>query len=348
MKIDNEIKLDFKDVLFRPKRSTLSSRSEVDVEIEYTFKHSGMKWKGVPIISSNMDTVSSVAMFKELSQFKCITCFHKYINIDEVISVCKEGYSSDYFMLSTGITDNDYDNLLKNVAILKENNIDTKFICIDVANGYMFKLIDFCKKIRNMFPKITLVAGSVVTREIVEELIINGKVDIVRVGIGSGSVCTTRLQTGVGMPQLSAVMECADAAHGLNGMIISDGGICYPGDVSKAFGGGADFAMLGGMLSGHDECDGEVIEEDGVKYKTFYGMSSDTAMNKYHGGVASYRSSEGKTVKIKLKGSVRDTMSNILGGVRSTCTYIGANRLKDISKCATFVRVNRQVNDIYK
>ena len=348
MKIENDIKLDFNDVLLRPKRSTLSSRNDVSVEREFKFKNSGQTWKGVPIISSNMDTVSSIEMFKALSKNKILTCFHKYINLDEVNKACKEGYSSEYFMLSTGISDADFDRLSQQYQTLKDNNIDLRFVCIDVANGYMFKLIEFCKRVRKLMPEVTIVAGNVVSREITEELIINGQVDIVKVGIGSGAVCTTRLQTGVGMPQLSAVMECADAAHGLNACIISDGGICHPGDVAKAYGGGADFAMLGSMLAGHKECPGELLEKEGKKYKLFYGMSSDTAMNKYHGGVANYRSSEGKTVKVLYKGEVQDTINNILGGVRSTCTYIGADRVKDITKCTTFVRVNRQVNTFYK
>jgi len=348
MKIEEDIKLDFNDVLFRPKRSTLSSRSEVDMEREFTFKYSRRKWKGVPIISSNMDTVSSVAMFKKLSQHKILTCFHKFIDIKEVITAVKEGNDPQYMMLSAGITEPDYDKLLLNVTLLHNEDIDLQFICIDVANGYMFKLVDFCKRIRTLFPKITLIAGSVVSREITEELIINGKIDIVRVGIGSGAVCTTRLQTGVGIPQLSANIECSDAAHGLGGCIISDGGICHPGDVSKAYGAGADFVMIGSMFSGHTETPGDVIEENGKQFKLYYGMSSDTAMNKHHGGVAKYRSSEGKTVKVPYKGSIDNTVLNILGGVRSTCTYIGASRVKDIHKCATFVRVNRQVNSFYK
>ena len=348
MKIENDIKFDFNDVLLRPKRSTLSSRNQVNVEREFTFKHSKQIWQGIPIISSNMDTVSSVEMFKSLSKNKMLTCFHKYIDLEQVIEACKNGFSSEYFMLSTGITDDDFERLVRNKQQLEENGITLKFVCIDVANGYMFKLIDFCKRVRALMPNVTLIAGNVVSREITEELIINGKVDIVKVGIGSGAVCTTRLQTGVGMPQLSAVMECADAAHGLDACIISDGGICYPGDVSKAYAGGADFAMLGSMLAGHKECPGELLEENGKQFKLFYGMSSDTAMNKYHGGVANYRSSEGKTVKVPYKGDVQNTINNVLGGVRSTCTYIGANRLKDITKCATFVRVNRQVNSFYK
>tara|TARA_B100000795_G_C22780844_1_gene432189 strand:- start:802 stop:1851 length:1050 start_codon:yes stop_codon:yes gene_type:complete len=349
MKLENEIKLDFKDVLFRPKRSTLSSRSEVELERTFNFKHSKQSWTGVPLMSSNMDTIGSLSMFTELCKNKCITCFHKYIDIDEIINKWDSAFmSADYFSLSTGITDKDFERLENNINKLDSNGIKVKFICIDVANGYMFKLVDFCKKVRERYPERTIIAGNVVSRDITEELIINGKVDIVKIGIGSGAVCTTRLQTGVGMPQLSAIIECADAAHGLGGMIISDGGACFPGDISKAYGGGADFAMLGSMFAGHLECPGDVVEEDGKKYKLFYGMSSDTAMNKYHGGVANYRSSEGKTVKVPFKGPVQDTINNILGGVRSTCTYIGSSKLKDLSKCTTFIRVNRQVNDYYK
>ena len=348
MKIEQEIKLDFKDVLFRPKRSTLSSRSEVNLERTFTFKNSGATWTGVPLISSNMDTVSSFEMFTELQKNKCITCFHKYIDIDDFIKRWVPGeMNADYFSLSTGITDNDFKHLRENYYKLVIAGIFVKFICIDVANGYMFKLVEFCKKVREEFKEAILIAGNVVSREMVEELIINGQVDIVKVGIGSGAVCTTRLQTGVGMPQLSAVMECADAAHGLGGMIISDGGACYPGDVAKAYGGGADFVMLGSMFAGHEECPGDIVEENGEKFKLFYGMSSDTAMKKYHGGVANYRSSEGKTVKVPFKGPVQDTINNILGGVRSTCTYVGASRLKDLNKCTTFVRVSKQVNDYY-
>lgn len=350
MKLENDIKLDFSDVLFRPKRSILNSRMEVNTIRDFTFKYSKRSWSGVPIISSNMDTISSIEMYKSLSKNKCITCFHKFIDIDQLVAEFQTdaSLSSDYFSLSTGITETDYIKICTQVKLLSENNIDVAFICIDVANGYMFKLADFCKKMRETFPNITLIAGNVVSREITEELIINGGIDIIKIGIGSGAVCTTRLQTGVGMPQLSAVIECADAAHGLGAMIISDGGICHPGDVSKAYGGGADFVMVGSILAGHTECPGDIVTDADKQYKLFYGMSSDTAMNKYHGGVASYRSSEGKTVKVPYKGEVQNTINNILGGVRSTCTYIGASRLKDIHKCATFIRVNRIVNNFYK
>ena len=345
MKLDTDIKLDFNDVLIRPKRSELSSRNDVLLDRNFSFKYSSYTWEGVPIICSNMDTVSTIDMYNQISYNKMLMCFHKSMDIQDIIN---NNCNPEYFMLSTGISDDDLKTLDTNITLLEQSNIRLKFICIDVANGYMHKLVQFCKKIREMYPTKIIVAGNVVTRELVEELIINGKVDIVKVGIGSGAVCTTRLQTGVGMPQFSSVVECADAAHGLGGSIISDGGICVPGDISKAFGAGGDFVMMGSMFSGHTECAGDLVQDDSGKYyKLFYGMSSDTAMNKYKGGVAKYRSSEGKTVKVPYKGNVSSTINNFLGGIRSTCTYVGARRLKDLSKCCTFMRVNRQVNNLF-
>jgi GMP reductase len=189
-------------------------------------------------------------------------------------------------------------------------------------------------------------AGNVVTGEMVEQLILSGA-DIVKVGIGPGSVCTTRIKTGVGYPQLSAIIECADAAHGLKGHVCADGGCTVPGDVAKAFAAGADFVMLGGMFAGHDECSGDIIEENGKTYKRFYGMSSAEAMIKYKGTVADYRASEGKSVNVPYRGKADVTVQDILGGVRSTCTYVGASRLKELSKCTTFIRVQQQINNIY-
>tara|TARA_B100001175_G_C19438830_1_gene605056 strand:+ start:89 stop:1120 length:1032 start_codon:yes stop_codon:yes gene_type:complete len=342
MKIEEDIKLDYSDVLIRPKRSTLSSRSEVNLERTFEFPISKQTWTGIPIIAANMDTIGTYNVYKVLSKYKIITAFHKFYNVEDYISMQNTGLDENYFMISTGITDKDY---LKLVSICER--ISVKFICIDVANGYMEHLVDFCKRVRDIFPDKIIVAGNVVTREITEELILRGRVDIAKVGIGPGSACTTRLKTGVGMPQLSAISECADAAHGTNGFIIGDGGITCPGDVSKGYGAGADFIMIGGQFSGHDENPGDIIEENSVKYKLFYGMSSDTAMKKHYGSVASYRSSEGKTIKIKYKGALEETVMDILGGVRSTCTYINAHCIKHIPKCCTFVRVNRQLNTIY-
>ena len=343
MKIEEDIKLDFNDVLIRPKRTVLTSRSEVKLERTINFPISKQTWTGIPIIAANMDTIGTYDVYNVLSKHKIITAFHKFYTLKDFEEMHK--LDPDYFAISTGISDNDFDKLKEIVD--SEFGRCVKFICIDVANGYMEKLVAFCKKVRENYPNKIIIAGNVVTREITEELILQGAVDIVKVGIGPGSACLTRTQTGVGMPQLSAIDECADAAHGVNGFIIGDGGITCPGDVSKGFGAGADFIMIGGQFSGHDENPGDIVEENGNKYKLFYGMSSDTAMNKHFGKMEKYRSSEGRTVKIKYRGSLENTVQNYLGGIRSTCTYINAKEIKHIPKCCTFVRVNRQLNTIY-
>jgi GMP reductase len=337
MRILDDVKLDFKDVLFVPKRSTLSSRREVNLTRNYKFKHSGGTFSGIPIMASNMDGVGTFEMAKALQEHKLFTCLVKTYSVITWLNTV-QGLLSGHFAVSTGITDSDYEKLQSII----NNNPDVEFICIDVANGYSEYFGDFVAKVRAEFPKHTIIAGNVVTADMTQELILRGA-DIVKVGIGPGSVCTTRIQTGVGYPQLSAIIECADAAHGLGGHIIADGGCVCPGDVAKAFGAGADFVMLGGMLAGHNEGGGEI--KDGTV--TFYGMSSNTAMEKHHGGVAAYRSSEGKTVKIPYKGAVDNTVLDILGGLRSTCTYVGAPTLKQLSKCTTFVRVTQQVNNVF-
>jgi IMP dehydrogenase/GMP reductase len=603
MKIENDIKLDFSDVLIRPKRSTLSSRNEVNVEREFTFKYSNKKWRGVPIMVANMDTTGTIEMARELSKFKIITCLHKFYSADDI----PDDLDRDYYAVSTGINEADLQRLDTII-----NKVNPEFICIDVANGYSHKFLEVCTLLRKKYPTKTLIGGNVVTREMVEELSLNGGLDIIKCGIGSGcfssdtkilmadgtyknintinvgeyvinmngskvmvknvlhqgkknvvkikttnwngytfvtpdhnyfidnkwqsissielnnqlylpesiqidsqfsnsnigtkvpfnfewgylfgcclvfgknksktvdylwqttdeyiannikdiiwdtfqydcfiyhnaglfnilcynieinkilqsiiidklptefynktpkyvnglltlltysgnpqfdnlknwcnlvlnpnklieiepqsemidtwdleidcdthsfiannsvvhnSVCTTRLLTGVGCPQLSTVMECSDAAHGIGTHIISDGGIVHIGDISKAIGAGADFVMMGSMFSGHEESGGELVEENGKKYKYFYGMSSSKAMDQYHGGVANYRSSEGKVTKIPYKGLVQNTVLDILGGIRSTMTYIGAHNIKDMSKCTTFIRVNNVVNTSLK
>jgi GMP reductase len=359
MRIEEDIKLDFKDVLIRPKRSALSSRKEVDLIRTYNFRHSGLEWKGVPIMASNMDGVGTLEMATALAKHQMFTCLVKNIDAEKLPAVI-ENTSADNFAVSTGTSEKDLVRLSSILNACPEIN----FICIDIANGYSEHFGDFVEEVRKAFPQHTIIAGNVVTADMTQELILRGA-DIVKVGIGPGSVCTTRIQTGVGYPQLSAIIECADVAHGLGGHIIADGGCICPGDVAKAFGAGADFVMLGGMLAGHDEGGGEVVEEvsetnkfvspgdlskkvyDVKQFVEFYGMSSDTAMRKHHGGVASYRSSEGRTVRVPYRGSVDGTVLDILGGLRSTCTYVGASSLKHLSKCTSFIRVNRQINDVF-
>jgi len=342
VRIEDDVKLDYSDVLIRPKRSTLKSRSEVSLERTYTFKHSKQKWTGVPIMAANMDGVGTIGVHNILSQYKLITCFTKYYTkLDYAICSKLVSKTLDFCAVSTGTSDSDFKNASE---IIKENNI--KFLCIDVANGYSEHFVDFVSKAREAFPSVTIIAGNVVTADMTQELILSGA-DIVKVGIGPGSVCTTRIQTGVGYPQLSAAIECADAAHGLGGHVIADGGCTCPGDVAKGFAAGADFVMLGGMFAGHDEGGGEVVVEDDKKYINFYGMSSVEAMKKHHGGMADYRSSEGRMVKVPYKGKVENTVKDLLGGIRSTCTYVGAPTLKQLSKCTTFVKCNNQYNKVF-
>jgi len=342
--VESEVKLDFKDVLIRPKRTSLASRSQVSVERTLTFPNSKQTWTGVPVIAANMDTVGTFALAEVLAKRKCLTAMHKHYTVEEwkAWAAGSGREALPFVAASTGILPADMSKLEE---ILKAVP-GIKMICVDVANGYSEVFVQCIRDVRKRFPEHTIMAGNVVTKEMTEELIFSGA-DIIKVGIGPGSVCTTRKQTGVGYPQLSATLECADAAHGLKGHIISDGGCTCPGDICKAFGAGADFVMLGGMLAGHDESGGEVVQEGSDYFKVFYGMSSDTAMKKHAGGVAEYRSSEGKTVKVPYRGPVDETIRDILGGVRSACTYVGAEHLKELPRRTTFIRVTQQLNTVF-
>lgn len=367
-KIQDDIKLDFDDVLIRPKRSKLSSRSEVVLKRQFTFPHSQRSLDVVPLVSANMDTTGSIGVAEAMTQQNCCACLHKHYSADRLIQ-----YFSSYrpnIFYSTGISKEDlskltnvYEHIHNTTSSLVPN------LCVDVANGYSEGFVKKIKKIRDLYPDIIIMAGNVVTPEMTEELILHGKVDIVKVGIGSGSVCTTRLKTGIGYPQLSAVMECADAAHGLGGHVCSDGGCKVPADVCKAFGGNADFVMLGGMLAGTDCCEGDwhyeykCVSKKGEWWQSanpgyntekrkvslqFYGMSSKEAMDKHNGGVANYRTSEGKCVTIPYKGTTIETLRDILGGMRSGCTYIGSTTIKDFGKKTSFIRVNNTHNKVYE
>ena len=344
MRIDNEIKLDYKDVLIRPKRSILKSRKQVTLKRDYTFRNSQQSWSGIPIMAANMDGVGTFGMAKALSGHGLFTCVVKHHGPDEWIrnkSLNINSWNANFVAISVGTNLDDWQVSKGIIKALK-----LKWVCIDIANGYSEHFVDFVRMVRTELPKINIIAGNVVTADMTQELILAGA-DVVKVGIGPGSVCTTRIQTGVGYPQLSAVIECADAAHGLGGHIIADGGCTCPGDVAKAFGAGADFVMLGGMFAGHTEGGGDIVEINGEKKIQFYGMSSDTAMDKHNGGVADYRSSEGRTVEIPFKGSVDDTIKDLLGGIRSTCTYVGAPTLKQLSKCTTFIRCTQKFNAVF-
>ena len=343
MRIEEEIKLDYSDVLFRPKRSTLKSRKEVDLIRKYQFRHSKLIWQGIPIIASNMDGVGEIKVAKKLASYKLLTALTKQHELKDIKNIASIKKFHNSIALSCGTGGASYERLNKIIAKYPH----FQFICIDVANGYSENFSHFLSSVRDKYPTKTIIAGNVVTADMTQELVMNGA-DIVKVGIGPGSVCTTRLQTGVGYPQLSAVIECADAAHGLGAHIIADGGCTCPGDIAKGFGAGGDFVMLGGMFAGHEEGGGKKIKKNGSQFIEFYGSSSNTAIDKHYGGLAEYRSSEGKKVQLKYRGKIKDTVLNILGGLRSSCTYVGAPSLKQLSKCTTFVRVNQQSNDTFE
>ena len=368
MHLETDVKLDYKDVLIRPKRSRLTSRKNVSMERSYNFvgakgaRINEYDYTGVPIIAANMDGVGTFEMARTLSDHKMFTCLVKTYSAEELEDFFSE--PQPYVAMSIGIGDADLDKLEQ---VHKKVLDKLQFVCVDVANGYTERFVEFIRHLRETYPFKTIIAGNVVTADQTQELILNGA-DIVKVGIGPGSVCTTRIQTGVGYPQLSAVMECADAAHGLGGHIIADGGCTTPGDVAKAFAAGADFVMLGGMLAGHDEGGGEEIfkyvhnneyyymKEDKIykpvierkEFRKFYGMSSQTANKKHFGGLKDYRSSEGRTILVPYRGPVANTVQDILGGIRSTCTYVGAASLKQLSKCTTFVRCSQTHNAVYE
>ena len=344
MHIEHEVKLDYKDVLIRPKRSTLTSRSDVDITREFAFRHAKDKYRGIPIVAANMDSTGTSEMARVLDGFGLSVALQKHYDIATCAEFFRGLERKSAALYSLGITRADEDKFRRVIDAAGPGAI--RYLCIDVANGYHENFVTFVTRIRSAFPDLVIMAGNVVTGEMTEELILSGA-DIVKVGIGPGSVCTTRRQTGVGYPQLSAVIECADAAHGLGGLICADGGCATPGDVAKAFGGGADFVMMGGMFAGHTESGGELVERNGERFRRFYGMSSKAAMDKHAGGVAEYRTSEGKEVLVPDRGPAANTVQEILGGVRSACTYVGARRLKELSKRTTFVRVTQQLNEVF-
>ena len=349
MLIEDDVKFDYSDVLIRPKRSTLTSRFDVEMERTYTFYHSQNEWTGVPIIASNMDTTGTFEMHEALCKHKMITCVARHYNKNDnywsKYATYKHEKLYEHICAMSGISE---EELIELIRIAK--SFPVSFIGLDVANGYTINFVDAVKRLRNELPNATIIAGNVVTGDMTTELILAGA-DIIKVGVGPGSVCTTRIKTGIGYPQLSAVIECADAAHGVGGHIIADGGCNSSGDIVKAFAAGADFVMIGGMLAGHDECDGELVFKDDVEEPVgmkFYGMASNTAMERHGHPNREYRGEEGKTVTVPYRGKVKFTVLDILGGIRSACTYVGAKRLKDLTKCATFVKVHNTHNRIYE
>jgi GMP reductase len=376
-KIINEIKLDFDDVLIRPKRSTLSSRSEVCLVRDFHFLHSPRRFAAIPVVVANMDTTGTFAMADVVCRNQAMVALHKHYKPEHLIDYyCNS--TNDHKELtfySTGTSSSDIEKLTFVFNAIRDKGCEFPNICVDVANGYSEKFVKTVAHIRRLYENIVIMAGNVVTPEMVEELLLHGKVDIIKIGIGPGAVCTTRLKTGVGYGQISACLECADAAHGLGGHICGDGGCKHVGDIAKVFGTNADFVMCGNFFAGCDECEGEwsqeyrsaIINNDGsvhsewwqsndpgyqteIRKKSlkFYGMSSKEAMEKHHNGVANYRTSEGRCVTVPYKGSVQEVLLDIFGGLRSACTYIGASKIKDFGKKTTFIRVNNTHTKTYE
>ena len=359
MRIEENIKLDFDDVLIKPKRTALFSRADVKLERMYKFRNSRYEWSGIPIISANMDSTGVFSLARKLIKHDMLTALHKHYSIEELIDFFNEDNENVWnrVFCSIGMSGDDLEKL-ENIRIDEHMDRETgadwfpHMINIDVANGYSQNFVDKVSQVRETFPDSIIMAGNVVTPNMVEELLLSGA-DIVKVGIGSGATCQTRIVAGVGYPQLSAIIECADAAHGLGGHICSDGGCVYPGDIAKAMGAGADFCMVAGLFAGTDECDGEWEYTDQSdptsrkKYFLFHGMSSKEAQEKWNGGLSAHRASEGKQVKIPYKGSIDSVVQQVLGGIRSACSYVGARKLKDLSKCTTFVRCNSTHNKVY-
>ena len=352
MLISNETKLDYSDVLIVPLKNDMRSRKEVNLFSEYNFKYSSKKWKGTPIVAANMDGVGTFSMANSMSKMGMVTFITKFASISKWRKNFDSSYSQ-YYGVTSGVSKRELNNAIN---IFKEMSLS--WFCIDIANGYSDLILDAIRYVRSELREdAIIVAGNVVTPDRTEELIKEGA-DIVKVGIGPGSVCTTRIKTGVGYPQLSAVYECSEAADAAGGMVMADGGCTCPGDIAKSFVAGADFSMIGGMLAGHSESEQDVVlrsfvtneMDNGARivenklFLSFYGMSSKEAMENNCGGMAEYKSSEGRLVTVEYKGDVRDTLLDICGGLRSSCTYVGAKSISELSERGGFIRVNSQYN----
>lgn len=345
MRINYEIQLDFCDVLIEPQRSVIPSRNLVDITRTFIFKHTGKKWTGVPIIAANMLT-GTFEMAHALSKYNMMTALHKHYKVIDLIKFFDNTPENvlNNTWYSMGIRESDFDTFHD---VYKDSGSKIGKVCIEIANGYIQTYVEAVKRLRDTYPELIIMGGNVVTGDMAAELVIAGA-DVVKVGIGSGAQCLTRKVAGVGRPQLSAVMDTSDKVHGLRGQICSDGGCTDTGDVNIALCAGGDFVMLGSMLSGTDECAGTVEEVDGKKFKKFYGMSSNSAMEDFYGGKASYRASEGRTTMVPYRGSVEPIAEELCGAIRSMCTYVGAQKLKEATKRATLYRVNNRLNTTHE
>ena len=357
MNIVKEEQLDFDDVMIMPKPSTVESRKDTTIVRPFKFKWTDKVIEGNPAIAANMTTTGTFEMANELQKHQMFCALHKHYSPEEVIRFLEENKrnfgTNDYIFIGTGLRQGDFENLKKIMATGLCNNI-----CLDAPNGYIQGFVQHLNRLRHTFPHSIIMAGNVVTPEKTFEILQNGA-DVVKVGIGSGSACSTRVKTGVGRPQLSTILDCVSSAKRYGGLICSDGGIQKPADYVKAIAAYADFVMMGGYLAGCSEAGGDLIcrhiktgeqmpsgrEETRIReYKMFYGMSSEYAQkNHYRNGMPSYRASEGIVSLVPHKGPVRDTIQDLEGGLRSAMTYTDSRTIDEFQRNVEFYKVRRQV-----
>ncbi len=345
MRIIEEEQLDFSDVLIQPKCSKILSRSQVNLEREFKWydenneKHT---ISCIPVGCSNMGTVGTVKMAELMVKKNHFSCLEKHISTTEIDALFERltEHERDLVVPSIGIKEDTKD------LFYLYDKWDLKMIMIDVPNGYIPSLIERIKEIRNHCTRSFIIAGNVVDSAGVVQIIDAGA-NCSKVGLGNGSVCRTREKTGVGRPQLSTIVETADTCHQRGAYVMADGGVTCPGDVCKAFGAGADFVIAGSMFAGCDEADGECITVGNKHFKQYYGMSSHFAQEKHFGGIRKYSASEGREKLIPCTGSLESVLQDIDGGLKSCCTYIGCDKMKNFSRHTTFYKVHNQLNMLY-
>ncbi len=369
MQIINETQYDFNDVLIKPKRSELTSRKDVNLVREFKGRwNKKIKFSTIPLILSNMDSITSTEMCRKMLENNCMVAHNKFITYEEWEELLEENLFKTSLKecrlaYTIGIRKNENGKYveLEQFRKLKNKYPDIfKHLIVDVPNGYTETFADFVEMVRKEFKDLFITAGNVCDAPTCQELL-NAGCDVIKGGIGSGNCCQTRTKAGVGRPQLSTNIECGDICHQMGGYYISDGGCSIPADVCKALVGNSDIVMLGSYFAGATECEGEVVTKfiqpdfnyDGtpiikeVKYKRFWGMSSKHAMEKHYGKMEKYRASEGREILAPCKGSVQDIINDLLGSIRSMMTYIGAKEIKDVSKRGTFYLVHNQVSNMF-
>tara|TARA_R100000152_G_C6747423_1_gene170979 strand:- start:17 stop:1054 length:1038 start_codon:yes stop_codon:yes gene_type:complete len=315
--------LSYDDVLLVPQYSDIRTRSEVDIGSQM-----GQTRFAIPIIASPMDTVSGFAMASKMQDFGGFAVLHRYCSIeDQAEAVTKLHAKMGPSAAAVGIT-GDY---LERIAALADAGVD--IICLDVAHGHHIVMREAIDNIKNMFDgQFHLMAGNIATIEGFNDLADWGA-DSIRCNIGGGSICSTRIQTGHGMPGLETILHCAQSDR--DAIIIADGGIRNSGDIVKALAAGADFVMLGSLLAGTVEAPGEIIRtKDGEKMKTYRGMASKDAQMDWRGR---YSSNEGVSTMVPYAGPVGNILDDLIGGIKSGLSYSGARNIREFQAKSKFI-----------